>query len=121
MLAVLDILTPVVQYLFAGFCAILLGFLFWIVKSLLKDRSNHFATIGDKMDNVSDRLKSMGGRVALVRERNDWLEDKLANLPCADNTATLNAVTKSIEDLQEEVSEISTKLEDLPARIHNGG
>lgn len=41
----MNILDPVVQYIFAGFCIVLVFHLFWVNRRLFKERGNDFRHI----------------------------------------------------------------------------
>ncbi|MCE5277183.1 MAG: hypothetical protein ABFD92_16770 [Planctomycetaceae bacterium] len=72
------LLQPIVQYGFAGFCAVLLGIVFWLVKRLLAVLEATNAVIARNSEAISDLSSLTSDLLKLNRS----LHDKLISRPC---------------------------------------
>jgi len=59
------IMSPIIQYGFAGLCVVLLAMLFWLVKRLLDKDERHVSVIAD----LSHVIKSVDDRTAEILRR----------------------------------------------------
>ena len=92
----LNILSPIVQYLFAGLCGVLLTILtivlwklFGIIKSLMEDRDNHTSALTKAVKKAEEELVAVGQQIYAVdlmvqgaSSRVEALQMRVANLPC---------------------------------------
>ena len=64
----LTILSPIVQYIFAGLCTVLLAFLCWIIKRFFRERENDFRHIRKVLESLpcethTEQLRQIEKRV----------------------------------------------------------
>lgn len=73
-----NLLSPIVQYGFAGFSGVLLVILVWLVKRLLGILEKTNQIIGDNTQAIRNVDKRTGEELRLLRDIND----KLLSRPC---------------------------------------
>jgi hypothetical protein len=72
------ILDPIIQYGFAGFCALLLGFLYWLIRRLLDLFERVTKVIGEN----SELVRTIDVHLMETREILFSMRDKFLTLKC---------------------------------------
>jgi len=83
--AVNPFLTPIVQYGFAGFCAVLIGIIVWLISKLLDVLRQTNETIAKNTDAVNRQIEAQKQDRTLAEQHMTLLRsinDKLLSRPC---------------------------------------
>ncbi len=98
----LHILSPIVQYIFAGLCVALLGILFWIIRKLMNDRDNHFKTLGAQVRAIGTQVASVETMTQAVNIKADAIRIRINSLPCDQHEDLLSGLSKQLTALARE-------------------